>query len=135
MKQTGLSELKDKLLGYNTMFKSLFDCNTRCHLVSYYENSQYYKPHKDAFYFTILNYFFVEPKQFDGGELVVYSCNSTKEATIEPKHNRTVIIQSSTLHQANEIKSKLDQKLSGQGRYCNAIFLSITDPRLHNDSN
>jgi len=133
--QLGLSELKDNLLKFNTMFKSLFDCNSRCHLVSYYENSQYYKPHKDAFYFTILNYFFIEPKQFEGGELVVYSCNSIKQATIEPKHNRSVIIQSSTMHQAKEIKLNIDQKLSGHGRYCNAIFLSINDPRPNNDSN
>lgn len=135
MTQTNSSEFKDKLLQFNTMFKSLFDCNSRCHLVSYYENSQYYKPHKDAFFFTILNYFFIEPKQFDGGELVVYSCNSTKEATIEPKNNRAVVILSSTMHQAKEIKSSVDKKLSGTGRYCNAIFLSITDPRAHNDSN
>ena len=135
MKQTGIPEFKNKLLGFNTMFKSLFDCNSRCHLVSYYENSNYYKPHKDAFFYTILNYFFIEPKQFDGGELVVYSCNSNKEATIEPKHNRTVVIQSSTMHQANEIKSKIDQKFSGYGRYCNAMFLSTTYPRLNNDSN
>jgi hypothetical protein len=135
MKQLALPELKDNLLNFNTMFKSIFDCNTRSHLVSYYENSQYYKPHKDAFYFTILNYFFIEPKQFDGGELVAYSCNSNKEATIEPKHNRAVIIQGSTMHQAKEIKTKFDQKLSGHGRYCNAIFLSITDPREYNDFN
>ena len=135
MTQTNNSEFKDKLLQYNTMFKSLFDCNSRCHLVSYYENSQYYNQHKDAFFFTILNYFFIEPKQFEGGELVVYSCNSSKEATIEPKNNRAVVILSSTPHQANEIKSSIDKKLSGAGRYCNAIFLSTTDPRVHNDSN
>jgi hypothetical protein len=129
MKQTGQEEFRNKLLEFNTMFKSLFDCNTRCHLVSYYENSQYYKPHKDAFFFTILNYFFNEPKQFEGGELVVYSCNSDKEATIEPKHNRTVVILSSTLHEAKQITSNINQKLSGHGRYCNAIFLSTTDPR------
>lgn len=135
MTQTNNEGFRNKLLEFNTMFKSLFDCNCRSHLLSYYENSQYYKPHKDAFFFTILNYFFIEPRQFDGGELVVYSCNSNKEATIEPKHNRTVLILSSTLHQAKEVKSKIDQKLSGQGRYCNAMFLSTIDSRQNNDSN
>jgi hypothetical protein len=135
MNQTGNKKFQTKLLEYNTMFKSLFDCNSRSHLLSYYENSQYYKPHKDAFFFTLLNYFFVEPKQFEGGQLVVYSCNSNKEATIEPKNNRAVLILSSTMHEAKEIKSSVDKKLSGTGRYCNAIFLSITDPRHHNDSN
>jgi hypothetical protein len=131
MKQTNSKEFKNKLLEFNTMFKSLFECNNRSHLLSYYENSQYYKPHKDSVFFTVLNYFFTEPKQFDGGEIVLYSCNSKKEATIEPKHNRTVVILSSTMHEVKQIKSKIDQKLSGHGRYCNAIFLSVTDPRNH----
>jgi hypothetical protein len=129
MTQTNTTEFKNKLLEFNTMFNSLLWCNTRTHLLSYYENTQYYKPHTDSCFFTILNYFFTEPKQFEGGELVVYSCNSKKEATIEPKHNRTVVILSSTMHEAKEIKSKFDQKLSGHGRYCNAIFLTYKDPR------
>jgi hypothetical protein len=135
MEQTRNQQFQTKLLEYNTMFKSFFDCNSRSHLLSYYENSQYYKPHKDAFFFTFLNYFFIEPKQFQGGELVVYSCNSNKEATIEPKNNRAVLILSSTLHEAKEIKSSVDERLSGTGRYCNAIFFSTTDPRQYNDSN
>jgi len=135
MTQTRIPEFKTKLLEFNTMFNSLFNCNVRSHLLSYYENSQYYKPHTDAFFFTLLNYFYVEPKQFEGGELVVYSCNSNKEATIEPMHNRAVLILSSTMHEAKEIKSSIDKKLSGTGRYCNAIFLSSRDPRELNDSN
>ena len=54
--QTKSELFRNSLLSYNTMFKSLFECNARCHLISYYENSQYYKPHKDGFFFTILNY-------------------------------------------------------------------------------
>lgn len=134
--QTNTKEFKDKLLGFNTMFKALFACNSRSHLVSYYENSDYYKPHIDGFFFTILNYFFIEPKQFEGGDLILKSCNSTKEATIEVKHNRTVVILSSTVHEAKEIKSNFTTKLNGNGRYCNAIFLATTDMRdIKNDSN
>jgi hypothetical protein len=135
MTQTGNTKFKSKLLEFNTMFNSLSFCNSRTHLLSYYENSNYYKPHTDAFFFTLLNYFFTEPKQFEGGELVLYSCNSNKQVTVEPKNNRAVLILSSTLHEAQEIKSKVDQKLSGHGRYCNAIFLSTVDVRHLNDSN
>jgi Rps23 Pro-64 3,4-dihydroxylase Tpa1-like proline 4-hydroxylase len=119
------------------MFKSIKECNMRSHLLSYYENSQYYKPHVDTFFFTILNYFFTEPKQFEGGELTVYSCNSGKSATIEPKHNRTVVMLSSTLHEAKEIKTNFKETLTGNGRYCNAIFLTVSDLRESNknDSN
>jgi hypothetical protein len=136
MTQTNSQEFKDKLLEYNTMFKSLFHCNSRSHLVSYYENSDYYKSHTDAVFFTVLNYFNTEPKQFTGGEIVLKSCINNKEATIEPLHNRTVVILSSTLHEVKPIVSTLSNTLSGNGRYCNAIFLTTMDQREpRNDSN
>jgi hypothetical protein len=138
MKQTSEELLKKPLLEFNTMFKSLFDCNVRSHLLSYYENSQYYKPHKDVTFFTLLNYFFIEPKQFTGGDIILYSCNSNKQVTIEPKHNRTVIILSSTIHEVTSIKTDYDKSLTGNGRYCNAMFLTSKDPREQqaiNDSN
>jgi hypothetical protein len=127
MKQTNCKQFKDGLLKNNTMFKSLFECNVRSHLLSYYENSNYYKPHTDAFFFTILNYFNVEPKKFIGGEIVLKSCISDKEATIEPMNNRTVVILSSTVHEVKEIK--LDKSFNGLGRYCNSAFLTYKDPR------
>lgn len=134
--QTNSKQFKDKLLEFNTMFNALFNCNVRSHLVSYYENSDYYKPHIDGFFFTILNYFYTEPKQFEGGDLIVYSCNSTKQATIEPKHNRTVVLLSSTVHEAKQITTKFENKFTGNGRYCNAIFLTTTRPKdTKNDSN
>jgi hypothetical protein len=129
MTQTSNKEFVDGLFNCNTLFKSLISCNSRSHLLSYYENSNYYKPHKDGFFFTILNYFNTEPKQFDGGEITLYSCNSVKIATVEPKNNRSIVIASSTLHEVKEIKSSLNNSFSGHGRYCNAIFLTYVDPR------
>jgi hypothetical protein len=127
--QTHSEEFAEGLFKFNTMFKSLFQCNIRSHLLSYYENSDYYKPHQDGFFFTILNYFNVEPKQFSGGEIVLKSCNSSKEATIEPRNNRTVVILSCTIHEVREIKSSLNNSFSGNGRYCNSVFLTYNDPR------
>jgi len=136
MEQTTCKEFQDKLLEFNTMFKGLIDCDCRTHLLSYYENSQYYKPHKDNFFFTILNYFYIEPKQFEGGEVILYSCNSTKQATVEVKHNRSLVIMSCTTHEVKEIKSKLQNEFSGNGRYCNAMFLSLQQRKENiNDSN
>jgi Rps23 Pro-64 3,4-dihydroxylase Tpa1-like proline 4-hydroxylase len=84
----------------------------------------------------VLNYFNTEPKQFSGGEIVLKSHNSTKEATIEPVNNRIVIIASCTLHEVKELKSQLNNTYSGDGRYCNAIFLTYIDQRqIQNDSN
>lgn len=128
--QTGDPIFMNKLLEFNTLFKSLFECNSRSHLLSYYEQSDYYKPHRDAVFFTILNYFNVEPKQFTGGEIVLSSCISNKQAIIEPINNRTVVIASSTLHEVKEIKSTLNNDLSGNGRYCNAMFLKYDDKTM-----
>lgn len=139
MKQTNSQEFKDKLLEFNTMFKGLFHCTGRSHLVSYYENSNYYKSHTDAFFFTILNYFNTEPKQFSGGDIVLKSCINNKEATIEPMNNRAIVIMSATWHEVKPIVSNMTDTLSGNGRYCNAIFLNFPQKQIpqenNNDSN
>jgi hypothetical protein len=124
MKQTRDKEFIDGLYKYSTLFKSLVACNSRSHLLSYYENSNYYKPHTDGFFFTILNYFYNEPKQFEGGEIILHSCNSDKIATIELLNNRAIVIASQTMHEVKEIKSSFKDTLSGNGRYCNAMFLT-----------
>jgi hypothetical protein len=130
MKQTGCEEFRNSLLSFNTLFKSVFDCNSRSHLLSYYEQSDYYKPHTDGFFFTILTYFNKEPKQFSGGEINLYSVNTEKKATIEPMNNRAVVIASCTVHEVTEIKSEYNNELSGFGRYCNSIFLTYHDSRM-----
>lgn len=133
---TQTEEFKSKMLSYNPLFKSFFQCDARCHLLSYYENADYYKEHVDSFFFTMLSYFNTEPKQFDGGEIVLNSCNSSKTASIEPRNNRVVIIASATPHEVKEISSKLKNTFSGDGRYCIASFLSVM-PKSEgqNDSN
>jgi hypothetical protein len=118
-------EVRDKLLEFNSLYKILYHCDSRTHLLSYYENSDYYKPHKDATVFTILNYFFTEPKQFSGGDLKLFSDTSNKEAEVEIRHNRVVLIAGVTHHEVKEIKSELQNTLSGNGRYCNAVFLNL----------
>lgn len=133
--QMATSEFRSKLLEFNTLFKSVATCNARTHLVSYYENSDYYKPHTDNVFFTMLNYFHTEPKKFTGGEMVLYSCNSDKSATVEVKNNRVILIASATMHEVKEIKSEMTHAFTGDGRYCSATFLSMTDLRENNDSN
>lgn len=136
MRQMSDPKFVERVLSYNSLYKTLFACNSRAHLLSYYENCDYYKPHTDSFFYTVLSYFNTEPKQFSGGEIVLKSHNSTKEATIEPVNNRVVIIASCTLHEVKELKSQLNNTYSGDGRYCNAIFLTYIDQRqIQNDSN
>jgi len=116
--------VKNKLLEFNSLFKLFYNVDSRSHLLSYYENSDFYKPHTDTTVFTVLNYFFNEPRKFTGGELKLYGFNNKKEADIELRNNRVVIIAGNTFHEVKEIKSNLDNSFSGDGRYCNAIFLN-----------
>lgn len=122
-------EVVENILSFNGLYKSLYRCNSRSHLLSYYENSDYYKPHFDVSFFTFLSYFHKEPKCFDGGEIRLSSYDNSKFATVEIKNNRVVLISSSTLHEVLPIKSKNNttNTLSGNGRYCCSVFLTISD--------
>jgi hypothetical protein len=120
-------DVVNKIVSFNSLFKLLVHCDTRNHLLSYYENSDYYKAHLDTTVFTVLCYFFVEPKQFDGGDLTLHSFDGKRKAEIEIKNNRVVIITGNTMHEVKQITSKMDNSFSGKGRYCNAIFLSVSD--------
>ena len=129
-------EFWDGLMNHNQLYKMLFYCNHRSHLLSYYEHADYYGAHIDASFFTILNYFHTEPKQWKGGEIVLSCIDNVKKATIETKHNRTLIICSNTYHEVQKLTSEIKEKYSGDGRYCNAIFLTrIDDKEWHVDPN
>jgi hypothetical protein len=128
--------VRDKLLEFNPLFKMFYNIDSRTHLLSYYENSDFYKPHTDSTVFTVLNYFFNEPKKFTGGDIKLYGFNNKKEAEVDIRHNRVIIITGNTFHEVKQIKSNLDKSFSGDGRYCNAIFLNMRgDPPQKNKQN
>jgi len=129
MTQLKTEEVHKNILGFNALFKTLYHCDARNHLLSYYENSGYYKSHKDHSFFTILNWFNIEPKQFEGGDMILTSFDGTKHANIEYRNNRVLILAGCTPHEVTEIKSKLENKFSGSGRYCNAAFLGLRAER------
>ena len=52
---------------------------------------------------------------------------------IEVKNNRTIVMASGTFHEVAEIKSDCE-KYSGDGRYCNAIFMNRVDDRVWKDN-
>lgn len=128
-------ETTDKIISYNSLFSLFYHCNVRNHLLSYYENSGYYSKHVDAAVFTVLSYFYKEPKKFSGGDITLHNRDNTKKANIEIKNNRVVIIPSCTVHEVEKIEMT-SKKLSGEGRYCCAIFLTVQHLKeKHNDSN
>jgi predicted 2-oxoglutarate/Fe(II)-dependent dioxygenase YbiX len=121
-------QVRQPILSHNSLFKILYSCNHRGHLLSYYENSGYYSKHRDEAVFTILNYFNKEPKQFEGGVITVHSHDQTKKAEIEVKNNRVIIIPSCADHEVSPITMSPNQ-YSGNGRYCLSCFTSVINSK------
>ncbi len=91
-------------------FSVLRSMNNETTLVSYYENSGYYKPHTDEAILTAIYYIWDEPKMFEGGEL--YFGNFKVPIT----NNCLIIFPSWTTH---EVKP-----LTGSGRWAISQFLT-----------
>ena len=134
-------EVRKKIEEFNSLYRLMYWCDSRTHLLSYYENAGFYEGHPDTTVFTVLNWFNTEPKQFTGGDIVLSSSNSKKKATVEYRNNRVVVFPGCTIHEVTEIKSEIQSETyDGNGRYCNAVFLNMRgDPpqekKKRNDSN
>jgi hypothetical protein len=94
--------------------------------ISYYEDTDYYKPHVDQSILTCLYWCNKTPKSFEGGNLIL----GNERTEIEYKNNRLVIFPSHNLHSVNEIKmTQNNEPFSGYGRYTITKFLFVT-PKL-----
>jgi len=119
-------EVKEKIESFNSLYRILYSCDSRTHLLSYYEEGGFYKPHIDITVFTILNWFNTEPKNFTGGDNILYSSNSNKQAEVEFRNNRVVLIPGCCYHEVKDIEMiNKESKYSGNGRYCNSIFMNM----------
>ncbi len=118
--------LKHAAISHNSLYKLLWYCDKRGHLLSYYENTGYYSKHTDGAVFTVLSYFHKEPKLFSGGDITLHSVDNSKKATIETKNGRVIIIPSCVTHEVSAVNITT-KKFSGDGRYCFSAFLNISD--------
>jgi Rps23 Pro-64 3,4-dihydroxylase Tpa1-like proline 4-hydroxylase len=90
--------------------------------ISYYEDSDYYKPHVDQAVLTCLYWCNKSPKSFEGGNLTI----GDEQTQIEYKNNRLVIFPSYNIHSVNVIKMAEDNiPFSGYGRYTITKFLFV----------
>ena len=88
-------------------------------LISYYENSDYYKPHVDYAQFTALTWFYRTPKKFKGGDFEFTEYNITHKVDNET----TILFPSGIEHAAtNTIMESVDEGKQ-VGRFCMAQFL------------
>jgi Rps23 Pro-64 3,4-dihydroxylase Tpa1-like proline 4-hydroxylase len=90
--------------------------------ISYYEDSDYYKPHVDQAVLTCLYWCNKSPKLFEGGNLTI----GDEQTQIEYKNNRLVIFPSYNIHSVDVIKMAEDNiPFSGWGRYTITKFLFV----------
>ena len=104
-------------------FKYAEGSNLDTTLLSYYEDTDYYKPHTDEAVLTFLYWCYKEPKAFDGGDLLLPEI----DADIEVKNNRLVIFPSYRLHSVTPVSMNIkNEPFSTFGRYCITKFLFVT---------
>lgn len=105
----------------NSWFYKNFESNEDFTLISYYENGDYYKPHKDKCLVTMLTWFFKEPKQFEGGDLIF----PDYDKRVEIKNNYTVIFPGMIRHSVEEILMSENNLNKKMGRFCMSQFLHL----------
>jgi len=108
---------------YHWIFKYLIKCNSDKLLLSYYQDGGYYKGHYDMASLTVLTNFFKEPKQFDGGDLIL----NDYDYTIPIENNRIIIFPSVIEHSVTSVTNvhAKNQLFDGSGRYTLTHFIRM----------
>tara|TARA_B100000029_G_scaffold501398_1_gene574676 strand:- start:545 stop:1207 length:663 start_codon:yes stop_codon:yes gene_type:complete len=112
-----INQLKDSVDYNQWWIKNILTCEDRT-LVSYYEDSDYYKKHNDCAEITALTWFYREPKRYEGGDFKF----SDYGIPIECKNNRTLIFPSMIHHEVSEVKMKRKYKGKKLGRWVMSQF-------------
>lgn len=114
-------DIRKTLISVSPEFKYAENINFDLTLLSYYENNDFYKGHRDN---SILSYVYwcnKEPKQFTGGDLYFEEL----ETKIGYRNNRLVVFPSHYIHVVSnvEMEDKDDNnKFSTFGRYSMSTF-------------
>jgi predicted 2-oxoglutarate/Fe(II)-dependent dioxygenase YbiX len=116
--------LDNDMLEYSQLHysnRAVLNTNYSKKLLSYYENADYYEPHTDSASVTVLFWFFKEPKNFEGGDLILNDIGKT----FEVKNNSMLVFPSWAKHSVTEVK--MDEKYLNKklGRYSITMFMHI----------
>lgn len=112
-------EITSELLLRHPIFRFVKYANSDATLVSYYENEDYYLPHRDDATMTALTWFYKSPKAFSGGELIL-----EESLEIECVSNRCIIFPSIALHSVKQVRIDADKTNLNLGRFTISQFLS-----------
>lgn len=107
----------------DTILRYTLSANEDSTLISYYTDGHYYTPHIDKSVYTVLTYFFKEPKKFKGGNLKLIDF----DMEIEVKNNMTIFMPSIFSHEVTPVIMEGNEDCSG--RYCMSQFLYIGNHR------
>ena len=111
-----LNEISNLDYLYNDV-KSLNKSSTK---LRYYNDTEEYFSHVDTCRYTMISYFYKEPKCFTGGDLHFKDF----DYTIEIKPNRVVFFKSCLYHASTKlVTTKEDTAFSGKGKYSITKFL------------
>jgi Rps23 Pro-64 3,4-dihydroxylase Tpa1-like proline 4-hydroxylase len=113
-------KLSEELLKKHIFFRYHNICNSHATLFQYYEDSDYYKPHKDNSVLTAISWFYKNPKSFTGGDIIIEN-----ELKIECGYNRLIIFPSILLHEVTEINMINQNREKNCGRFTITTFLKV----------
>lgn len=116
-----LSDINKSLMLISPEYRYIHNINYDVTLLSYYENNDFYKGHRDKSIISYVYWCNKEPKQFAGGDLYFEELNKT----IPYKNNRLVIFPSHYMHKVSSVKMQDDtnkNKFSSFGRYALSTF-------------
>ena len=111
-------EVANSLIDLHPLFRYVAFATLDSTLVSYYENSDYYKKHHDTAVITAITWFYKKPKSFEGGDLILED-----DLKVECISNRCVIFPSCTFHSVDYIRMKSDITRENSGRFAISQFL------------
>jgi Rps23 Pro-64 3,4-dihydroxylase Tpa1-like proline 4-hydroxylase len=117
-------DIRKSLISVSPEFKYVDNINFDVTLLSYYENNDFYKGHRDKSVLSFVYWCNKEPKQFSGGDLHFEELNQT----IGYKNNRLIIFPSHYIHVVSNVEMEekySDNKFSTFGRYSMSTFAII----------
>lgn len=91
-------------------------------LINYYEDFDYYSPHRDNSCYTYVFWLFKEPKKFTGGNLIFDDI----DYEVDVKSNSAVLFPSWASHSVQEIRMNENIKpFTAQGRFSFSTFFNF----------
>jgi hypothetical protein len=116
---------KEVLEAFASLSPLIWDIKSTSHdttIIKYYEDSDYYKPHRDEPRYTCLTYLHKEPKAFTGGDLHFHQF----DYTIPIVNNRLIFFTGCIDHASTPIvmnEEYKNNKYSGFGKYTITQFI------------